>query len=551
MPAAFLLALAAVGPPQTALVVELSRPAAVLAHPLVAGVWDELADAPGVRDALSQQASDAALDPLRFVADRTGRDLPTLLGDLTAGGVRFKSAGVGGGPAALSVTAASPRIWADVLPAARTWLARTADPLTAAAVLPPQLESGEEWTPEGLRYRLDGATLRIAAAGAAFAPPADRSPDAPLLSVTADLDALRAAGPFPEKLGPPWGDANLGAFLGGYADSLNESRLLSLTLSDSPAGVGDSPGLSLSLQCDAAGGAVPGFFAAAGDAVPGPLEVPGAIYSAAWFRDYRTLWERRGELLTADRAAFLEAKDGEVRQGIKVLGADVLPSELFAQLGTSWRLVVAGPDGGEYAVAPDPPLPAVGLVVSLRDAAAFERLADPVLRGVRLVATFGGAKLQPFRDAGDGESPTLSGLRFADGPGTDRTGDLARFNAAPSWAVHRDHFVIASNRPVARSLLAALDAEAVDPRPLLPGVTEAQRFDPAAFAALLEAAADVVRQGLVFDAGFAPAEADRLAAALAAALRRLGPVTVATRVGDGSGGGLSITAEFTSPDAAR
>ncbi len=273
------------------------------------------------------------------------------------------------------------------------------------------------------------------------------------------------------------------------------------------------------------------------------MRVEGAIYAAAWYREYRALWDRRNELLSPERAEGLEAQDDMIRQSLKALGADVLPSELISQLGSSWRAVVAG-GAPDYAVEPIPALPGVGIVVSLRDAERFEALAAPALRGVRLVAAFGGAKMQPFQERSTDDRPALSGLRFADGPGADRTGDLARFNVAPTWAVHREHFVIASTRPLARALLTALDDEAADPRPLPPGVTESQRLNPAALATLLESAGPSIRLGMTSDGGFDAAEADGLLAAVAAALRSLGPVTVTTRTDRG----LLIEVALTAPE---
>ena len=548
MAAALLLTAALAAPPgpfapnsaQSAVVLELPDPPALARHPLIVGVWNELAAAPGIADALDRPDSERLFAPLRFVADRTGRDVPTLLSDLTTGGVRFESAGIDGGPSALSITAASPEVWAEVLPAVRVWLARAAGPLAAAGAVPPDLADGAEWGTEELRYRLDGPTLRLAAAGADFAPAAGHD-EGRLLSLRFDPAALRAAGAFPPNLAPPWSDPNLAAYLGGYAAALDGAGTISLTLSDSREESNVSRGLSAILALSGETPAVPGFFAPPGAGAPGPLPIAGAIYSAAWFRDYGALWQARRDLLTGDAADVLDAKDDEVRQGVKVLGADVLPSELFSQFGTSWRLVVVGGLPREYAVDPAPELPAVAVAVSLKDPERFAELADPLLRGVRLVAAFGGAKMQPFRDAADEPGgPDLSGLRFADGPGAAATGDLARFNAAPVWAVHRGHFVAASTRPLARAVLAALDEEAAAPNPLPPGTTEEQRFAPAAFADALRAAGDAVRAGLTFDAGFPPAEADRLLAAVEAALRTLGPVTVATR----TGGGLSVTAEF-------
>ena len=236
---------------------------------------------------------------------------------------------------------------------------------------------------------------------------------------------------------------------------------------------------------------IPGFFASPNRPVPAPLAVPGAIYSASWSRDYGTLWDARRDLLTAAAADRLEEQDREVRQGVKVLGADVLPSDLFASLGDSWRVVVVGGAGSDYAIDPFPALPAAGLAVSLRDPAAFDRLAGPLLRGVRLVAAFGGAKMQPFgrdRDRRRGRtfpSPACGSRRR---PRPPASGDRVRFNAAPAWATFRGHFVAASNRPTLRAMLETLEAEAAAPAFLPPAVTEEQRFAPAALADALIAA---------------------------------------------------------------
>ena len=536
-------ALSVFAPP--AVVLEVPDPPALAARPLLAGPWADLRGAPLIRAGLGRPEFDAVLDPLNFVADRLGRTPGELLAAATAGGVRAELPATGGGPAAASVAADSPETLRATLDAVRVWVARVADPLTAAAVLPPELPEGTPWELGDLRYQIDGPTLAVATGGADWPAPIDAD-SATLLRLAVNLDAVREAGTFPPGLAPPWDDANLGAFLGGYAATLAASSQAELTLSDSRRETGDSRGLRLRLSMDAAN-RPPGFFAPPDGAVPAPLDVPGAIYSAAWFRDYGALWEARRELLTASRAEFLEAKDDEVRQGVKVLGADVLPSELAGTLGASWRVVIAGGLGTDYAIAPDAALPAAGLAVSLRDPEAFERLADPLLRGIGIVAAFGGAKMQPFRlrervasADGNDRRVRISGLRFADGPGAALAGDQARFNAAPCWLVHRGHFVLASSRPLLRAMLAALEEEAANPRFLPPGVTERQRLDPAALAAAVRGAAPAVRRALAFDAGLTPTEADDLLAAVDAALARFGPVTAETRLGDG----LTLTVNF-------
>ena len=538
-PAPLLAAAALVAAPP-AVTVDLSDPAALLSHPLLAGPWAELADAPLVREALDRPGLDAVRNPVWFVADRLGLTPAELLAAATAGGVRLELPAEGG-PAAASVTAADPATLRALLNAVRVWAARAGDPLTAAAVLPPALPDGAVWELGELRYRLDGPSLHVTTGGGDWPSHGD-VPAGTLLRVAVDLAALRNAGSFPPDLGPPWADANFGAFLGGYAAAVAASDRLVLTLSDSSKATDDSHGLRLTLSVPASP-PVPGFFAPPDGPVPAPLAVPGAIYSAAWFRDYGALWDRRDDLLTVEQAESLEGKDDEVRQGIKVLGADVLPSELFGTLGPSWRAVVAGGLGTEYAVAPDAPLPAAGVAVSLRDPAAFGRLSDPVLRGVGLVAAFGGAKMRPFRLRTDGPRVRVTGLRFVDGPGAARVADRARFNAAPCWATHRGHFVVASSRPLLTAMLRALEAEAASPSFLPTGTTERQEFSPAALADAALAAAPAVRRELAFGTGLPAGEADALLAAAAAALRRLGPVTLETR----TGAGLTLTADFDPP----
>ena len=547
-PAPLIAAALLAGPPP-AIAVESSASAALWRHPLVAGVWEELRDAPLVRDALAKPELDAARGPLRFVADRLNLAPGDLLAAATAGGVRLGLPAAENGPTGLTVAADSPETRRAVLAAVRALVVREVG-VAAALAFPPDAADGRDWPlGDDARLRVAGPAVSVAANGADFpAPPAAGGPP---LRVAADLAALRAAGRFPPGLAPPWGDANLAGYLGGYAAAVTPAASASLTLSHSRRETDDSQGLSAEFKLTPGDEAVrvPGFFAGPAAAVPAPLAVPGAIYTASWFRDLDGLWAARRDLLAAASADALEAQDDAVRQGLKVLGADVAPSELAATLGDSWRVVVAGGLGSDYAVAPVPVLPAAGLAVSLRDPAGFDRLAGPLLRGVRLVATFGGAKMQPFaatETVGGVEVP-VSGLRFAETPGAARSGDRARFNVAPSWATFRGHFVVASNRPLLRALLVALDDEAAAPAFLPTGVTEEQCLSPAALADALADAAPSVAAGLTLEAGLSAAESDELIAAVGRALRRVGPVTLTTEVRDG----LRMTLDIAPPGEAE
>ena len=512
------------GPP--AVVVESSAPAELWRHPLVRAVWAELRDAPLVRGALGSPELDAAAAPLRAVADRTGRTPANLLAAATAGGVRLELPAAEGGPAAVLVAAESTETRRAVLAAVRAEAAaRLGWPVALA--FPPDSANGRTWPlGDDAAVRVAGPTVALAAAGGA-PPAAPPVPGGPLLSVRADLDALRAAGSLPTNLAAPWADAGLGGTLGGYAAALAASPEIALTL-------GGSDGLSLALDFPAAAD-VPGFFAPAGTRVPAPLAVPGAIYSASWHRDYGRLWEARRELLTEEIADATEARDAQIKRELSVLGADVAPSELFATLGDSWRVVVAGGLGSDDSVAPSPPLPAAGLAVSVRDAAEFARLSGPLLRGAGLVAAFGEANMRPFAEAETvgATEVAVAGLRFAASPAAARRGNRARFNLAPAWATHRGHFLIATNRPLLRALLAAVEADAAAPDVLPAGVTERQEFSPAALAGALEDAASVVDAALTLETGLPPCESRAVRSAVARALRAVGPVTVTTTVSDG------------------
>ncbi len=234
MAAALLLAAFALadGPTPAAVSLEIRDPAALLAHPRLVNVWAELRDDPVLRDGFARPEWDAVLNPLRFVAARSGRDVPTLLADLTAGGVRFEWNGIEGGPAALTVTASSPQVWTDLIPALRRWLTEVTDPLTALIVLPPNLKDGQEWAVGTLRYRIDGAVLRLAAEGAAFAPAAAA---VERVHLRLGLNALRTSGRLPRSSGSPWEETAPAALFGGYLDAFGESETLLVTLADSQA----------------------------------------------------------------------------------------------------------------------------------------------------------------------------------------------------------------------------------------------------------------------------------------------------------------------------
>src|SRR5205814_8362866 len=81
-----------------------------------------------------------------------------------------------------------------------------------------------------------------------------------------------------------------------------------------------------------------GYFASEqNESAPRLLQPTGTIFSAGWFRDYKKLWDARGDLLNADLVAQL---DKENEKG-KAEGLHFGISDLVQSIGPQFRLVAA------------------------------------------------------------------------------------------------------------------------------------------------------------------------------------------------------------------
>jgi hypothetical protein len=227
--------------------------------------------------------------------------------------------------------------------------------------------------------------------------------------------------------------------------------------------------------------------------------VPGAIYRASWYRDYAALWNARGDLLTTDAAAMLDAGDERAATQLEVFGTHLRPSELFTQLGPRFRVVVTAQDEPPYDVEVLDPLPAAALAVELRDEQRVREMSAPILRTLHLIM---GGEQRIITSEHEHAGAKLVTLSLSEDPAEQQRGSSARYNFRVTYAFAKGHFVIGTTPQVVKQVLDGLSEESDVPHLDRTAETERQQFD---FARLAEAVqllhAGLVR-GLVLNSGW-------------------------------------------------
>ena len=198
------------------------------------------------------------------------------------------------------------------------------------------------------------------------------------------------------------------------------------------------------------------------------LEPRSVIYSSSAFFDLGKFWEQREKLFNKEQVKAFE--DFEKNSGRFLAGTPI--SKLLTQAGPYQRFVVACQNKTGYKTASKLPLPAFAFVVDMRDAEAFPKTMDTVLRGVALLAgSQAGLKLVEEKH-GD---HTLVGYRFPeDKPLKQDTNDL-RFNFSPCFIAVGNQFLICSTLELGHELIDLLEKQAKDPLAKVP-YSSMQRF---------------------------------------------------------------------------
>lgn len=315
--------------------------------------------------------------------------------------------------------------------------------------------SNREAVLQGMLDRLDG---KISNAETELSSQlAKTSCDAPGVRLIADLPALKRFSNFNDTA--KWPPKDIGGVIlaAGWLDLVQRSptAIVDIDLgNDQVVAAVKFPTTSTDLASNATEKLTPGtagFFASDPGAMAAPLlEPPQLIYSLSWYRDYWKMWENRAQVPLPDQVANLERQIALVEKGnLGYSGFDMI-----RLLGPHHRVVVTRPGPNPYKVEMTDRLPAVGLVLELKDEKEFkDKVLLPIQRILGIVAVTNRMVGQTLQHA----SAEISALRFTEDPAAVKNSDRARYNFEPSYTVTRGHLIIGSTSHVVRNLVDELD----------------------------------------------------------------------------------------------
>lgn len=529
-------------------VIEIEEPGRLLESPLVRVIHEELQDSREVAVRMESPEFDRVRQAQRFLADAAGVEWLEAIERLTAGGLTVAVTSDTPPRLLAMVTASDAEFLQKFVAGTREQvLARVPEAFRAAVFVAGERQGHETWhvgqawyavVGKRLVFTNDGdllhATLdRMAAAGsdAASVEP-DAGPaanDASVVRVSLNLEALRKTPDLEQALKLPTENAAAVAFAGGWLDLLRHSDEATAELS--------LGGEAIELAVRLAAGrneitdGLQGFFRTGDDERPLPLlEVPGTLYAATWFRDYASLWENRSKLLTEAAVQKMEEGDEAIRKQFSVFKVDYTPSDMFLQLGTQFRTVVARQQATAYRVELDDKLPAAALAVTLRDAERFAAQYVPLTRAIALIATFEqGITTRESEHRG----AKLVGWWFRDDPQAVASGNRVQYNFAPTYSITRGHFIVGSTREIVEQVIEALDREAESGGAALAEyATERQLLSMSEVAAALRGIQGSFVRNLAIEQGLTVPEAEQEFDVLTRVAAAIGRVTTESRFTD-------------------
>lgn len=440
--------------PEPWLVVDVHRPARLLRHELVTSVRSALAESPDFRDRQRTPELERVRGLLEFVENALGVEWESGLDRLVR---RARLQGFDPDrPMAnvLVVESDSRETQVELLNA----LAKRIPPLgplaeqvgSGAAASRPVRIGPLLVAVDGARILVSGDESLLKRVGSETLPAAN---DADLvLSARLNVDRLRDRIEAEEAFAFPHRDPGAVATVGGWLARIRNGRELHVELRSRERGLE----VSASLISERTGDVprIGGFFAPADSAQPTPLRPTGTIFAASWYRDYARLWADRDELLEAEVVERMEERDGEVRDELKVLGLNRLPSEVVGMLGTDYHVVVMRGESPDYDVHRDERLPMAAVAISLRDEQAFRETFEPVFKVVGLILA--GEQKMLVKQAPHGDA-VITTARYRDDRGSRESGNALRYHFAPSWTVARGHVVVGSTRRSVATVLEEIE----------------------------------------------------------------------------------------------
>lgn len=546
-------------PPETALLVEVNRPLQVIDNALARDVWEMLRDTTGVKQALTSPDVDKFRQASKFIEKSLGVDWRTGVGRLTAGGIIFAVGQKKGDaePAVTAVvTAADEQTLKQFISAVETEILRSANAgdggekdkdnekpkADIAATKYRSFECrrvgnghfsivGRQLVVSNTKASLEAALDRLdgAAPSKAFEPPAslrlvDSTGAAPVILATANLKLLREDPKFQQAVTLPANDPVPIVLLGGYLDLLRRADFAAAGLFAS------GPAYELKVRfpvgTDGAYAGLRGYFASEPtESAPPLLRPAGTLFTAGWFRDYKKLWDARGELFNADVVKKLEADNAKAQSE----GARIGLADLVGFIGPHFRIVATRPQELVYSkIKLEERLPAFALVVSMRDEAGFRQRVVPAVDSLLWLgvtsSNLGEIKASEHRGA------KISTVRFTEKPDETAPEKLALYNFDPSYSLTKGALIVGSTAGIVRNLIDELERQAVEAAvpttaPAASRATDRQQLSLAELSELFRGYQARFVRGAVLNQGLAPADAEKEVDVVHQLLKRLGSVT--------------------------
>ncbi|GAB4147525.1 MAG: hypothetical protein Tsb009_20770 [Planctomycetaceae bacterium] len=446
---------------------ECSQPGAIFSHPFFGTLSEQAAQSRLLSAIFDSPRFDRFRSLIQLTEQATKSDWQTLLSKLTAGGmVASFQPGKNGGVSLVMTTVSSKFLKKSLNDIRRELLSRISPSQQVHLLKTEAYRNRKFYRLGNIAYLSAGKQLLIASSEARLKHMIDRLPEKPIrhtaspseagkstLRIQLDLQTLRKTPGLKKALQTPASDVGQVAILGGWLDILRHSSRLNFKVVLAKESLGVQ--LESALDEMKAEKLMPGFFAFGSSGKPAPLLMPaGTIYSASWFRDYRTLWQNRGRYLTKKTASQLEKNDQTVQQQLSVIGGKTKPSVLFSGLGTHFRLVVLRQKENDYKVNLNDRFPAFAGAVDLRDESQFREQITPFLKGLGLILTFGEQKMLVKNTTYRGQK--LTSIRFRDDPVSASRTNQFRFQFSPTYCIAHHHFIMGSTVESVRKVLDEL-----------------------------------------------------------------------------------------------
>jgi hypothetical protein len=561
--------LTALVPGDSVLVVAVNRPLRVLDSSFLQEIGGILSESTGYQQSLATPEYKKLRQALQFIEHSQGTDWRTALGRLTAEGailaVRVERVG---GPAVVSVvlSADEESTLTRLVEAGMTEIKRQANAKKQADGQADKSGDAEtEQSPivsreyagvmcykvgngffaqtgrrlllsshkEGLQALVDRQQGRVSEPG--FEIPAalritDSRGNPPVVQAVANIRKFREGDEnLQQALKLPANDVFAAVLLGGFFDLLRHSDSATAAL------VVEDQELVARIRFPTGSGqftdALKGFFAIDGTAAAAPpLRIPGAFFTASWYRDYARLWQERHKLIP--EAVVKQMEEGNAEQRSQTGGIGIL--DVVEMLGPHFRFVAAPQTESVYKTELKERIPAFGAAIDVRDEATFrERVFEPLNKIVNspIVVVFAEVGSVQHRGA------TLTTIRFREDEKAAGKSNQQFYQYNPAFTLTHGHLVVGSTVEIARGIVEALDnqlAEPIAPSPAAPGVhvssvQELSLRDVLAYGKEYEPR---LLRGAILRNALAPDEARRDLDTLRRLLTRVGAVKSQTTIGE-------------------